>query len=97
MRNESELTVDITRARNAQEFINNPLFIEGMAILKATTLDKFESLNYNQVKEMVECNRMLKTIDRFESLFSNTILTGDAALNALNDINEHNKAINNER
>jgi len=96
MRNEQDLTVDINRARLAQDFINNPLFIEGLAVLKASTLYKFESLNYNQSSEMIDCNRMLKVIDEFETRFHQIISTGNAALSALDDIKQHEKEMNNE-
>lgn len=79
MRNETELVIDINRAKAAHNFINNPLFIEGIAILKASTLDKFESLDFTATAEMVDCNRMLKVIDSFESIYTNIILTGNAA------------------
>ena len=97
MRNEQDLSVDISKARLAQDFINNPLFIEGLTVLKASTLDKFESLNSNQVKEMVDCNKMLKVIDEFETRFYQIISTGNAALSALDDIKQHEKEMNNER
>ena len=97
MRNEQDLSVDISKARLAQDFINNPLFIEGLTVLKASTLDKFESLNSNQVKEMVDCNKMLKVIDEFETRFYQIISTGNAALASLDDIKQHEKEMNNER
>ena len=97
MREETDLKVDIDRARKAESFINNPLFIKGLAILKASTLDKFELLTFEQTAEMQDCNRMLKVIDEFETIYINIIHTGNAALNALTDLKDHQEAMNNER
>lgn len=97
MRNERELSKDVDKARLASEFVNSSLFIEGIAILKASTLDKFESLNYNQTSEMVDCNRMLKVIDDFENIYTNIISIGEAAASALEDIRQFDKEKNDDR
>ena len=97
MRDKSELTIDINRARLAQDFINNPMFIEGVAVLKASTLDRFESLQPDQTNEMVDCNRMLKVIDEFENTYHRIINIGNSALEALDTIKSHEKDLSNER
>ena len=97
MREETEMVNDITRAKLAESFINNPLFIEGMAVLKATTLDKFESLEFDDVAVMQDCNRMLKVIDNFEQMFIAVVERGKSALQALEDIQTHQEALNNDR
>lgn len=97
MREKSELAVTIENAKQAESIINHPLFIASMKTLKHLTIDKFENLGFDDTLQMQECNMRLNIIEEFESHFSTIIQSGNAAYQALEDIQTHEQAIKNER
>ena len=89
MRDKLELTASIENAKQAESILNHPLFIASMATLKHLTIDKFESLGFDDTLKMQECNTRLSVIEEFESHFSTIIQGGNAAYRALEDIQTH--------
>ena len=97
MRNKTELTASIDHAKQAESILGHPLFIASMATLKQLTIDKFENLGFDDTKQMQECNMRLGLIEEFESHFSIIIQSGNAALQALEDIQTFEQDRKNER
>jgi len=93
MRDASQLIQDIDKAKQAELLLNNQLLIDSLAYLKAETLDDFEGLTFRQTNEMVDCNRMLKIIDKFESRLIDIINDGNSALRELTSIKTHEESL----
>lgn len=97
MRNESDLAGDIANAKQAEAIVNHPLFIASIKSLREMTVDKFESLGFDNILQMQECNVRLNLIEELEINLSTVILNGDAALKTLEDIQTFNQELENER
>ena len=98
-REESELIVDINNAQQADALLRHPLLIASMKSLRELTVEKFESLGFKDTEQMQECNVRLNLIEEFESNIAVVILSGNAAFNALEDIQtfKQQQEANNER
>ncbi len=97
MRNETELARTMDTGKQAESIVNHPLFIAAIGVLKEVTVDKFESLGFADVQQMQECNIRLNLIQEFEQNLSTVIQNGNAAFNALEDIQTFKQELNNER
>jgi hypothetical protein len=93
MINESDLAQEIETGKQAEAIVNHPLFIASLKSLRALTVDKFESLGFDQTLEMQECNVRLNLIEEFESNLLTMINNGSIAFNTLEEIQTHQKAI----
>lgn len=94
MREESELSADIDRAKQANSIVNHPLFIASIKDLHDATIETFKNLSANSVEEMQKCNIRLELIDEFKDNFYALITTGNAAFETLEDIAEFKKVTN---
>ncbi len=97
MSNETELAATIDNAKQAEAIVNHPLFIASMETLKNLTIDKFESLGFDDTVQMQECNMRLGIIEEFESHLSTIIQSGSAAFRVLEDIQTFKQEMKNER
>lgn len=91
MRTQAELAVDIENAKQAESIVNHPLFIASINTLRELTIDKFESLGFEDTKQMQECNIRLNLMDEFEINLSTIINSGNAALKSLEEIQTFNQ------
>lgn len=96
-RTETDYANDIEQAKQAESIVNHPLFIAAVGVLKEVTVEKFESLGFADVQQMQECNIRLNLIQEFEQNLSTVIQNGNAAFNALEDIQTFQQEIKNER
>ena len=94
MRKEHELKTDIDAAKEANAIVNHPLFIASIKTLHDATIETFKSLSNNAVEEMQRCNIRLELIDEFKDNFYLLITNGNAAFKTLEDIADHEKAMN---
>ena len=94
MRNETELTIDIDNAKQAEAIVNHPLFIASIKTLRALTIDKFEGLGFKDTLQMQECNIRLNLIEEFEINLSTIIQNGSAAFKALEEIQTFKQEMN---
>ncbi|MGB0943130.1 MAG: hypothetical protein ACPGUE_12040 [Marinomonas sp.] len=97
MRSKEELVDTINSAEQAKAMVEHPLFIASMDTLRELTIDKFEGLEFGQVERMQECNVRLNLIEEFKANLTSIIMNGDAAYQALEDIQTHQQAIENGR
>lgn len=97
MREKSELAGDIANAKQAEAIVNHPLFIASIKTLRDLTIDKFENLGFQDTLQMQECNQRLNLIEEFEINLSAIINSGNAAFQALEEIQTHEQEMKNER
>lgn len=97
MRNETELVNDINTAKQAESIVNHPLYIASMETLKQLTIDKFESLKFDDTLQMQECNIRLNLLEEFEINLTTLIQSGNTAIKTLEDIQTFQQELDNER
>lgn len=97
MRDKTELARDIESAGQAQSIVNQPLFIASIKTLRVLAVEKFESLGFDQTKEMQECNMRLGLIQEFENNLLTVIQNGNTAFSTLEDIQTFEKEMTSER
>lgn len=79
MRSETELNADIEKKQQVESLLNNPQYQSMFLILKAHTIESFGKLKFDEVEEMKECQRVLKTLDRIETHFNRILKNGKVA------------------
>lgn len=97
MRNETELAATIASAKQAEAILSHPIFIAATSLLKELTVAKFESLGFDDTKQMQECNIRLGLIEELEINLSTIINNGDAAFKSLEEIQTFEQEMKNER
>ena len=97
MNNETELAKSIDNAKQAETIVNHPLFIASLATLRAVAVETFESLGFNDIQKMQECNLRLNLIEEFENNLLTVIQNGNVAFTELEAIQTFQQELNNER
>ena len=64
------------KATEAQQLLDNRMFQEAFAALRADCLLKFERVSWNEVKAMLEVKRTLKNLNNIETYLKRIVTTG---------------------
>ena len=72
-----EAMQDITRAERAQEFLNNPLYIEAITVMKAAMFEQFSDTRFGDEKDRHELWQRMQLMKQFQSRFESIVKKGE--------------------
>jgi len=75
----TRLQDSVDRMNDVNALLNNPEYQKAFISIKAHVLNAFENLKHDEVEEMQESNRILKTLNRIEKHFNTIVNDGKVA------------------
>lgn len=79
----NEAIIDISRAKRAEDLLNNPLYIEAVTAMKAAMFEQFNDTKLSEESERHELWQRMQLMNQFQGKFESIVKQGSKAQETL--------------
>lgn len=90
-----EAITDLQRAEQAQQLINNPLYLEALTAMKAALYGEFEDSKFTESDKRHELWQRMQLLKQFQGKFESIIKQGDKARTTLSLLDKAKEKVKN--